>query len=89
MEGITNIEGSAFLGCDFTTIELPSSVMAITEAVGNFYGESPFLNCSNLQEIILRVKTEVPDTFATDWNCTEWDSSTDSCAKYANVVYRP
>jgi len=87
MEGITSIEARAFLGNDFTTIELPSSVMVITVIEG--MGGSPFLNCSNLQEIILRGKTEVPDTFATDWNCTEWDSSTGSCAKYANVVYRP
>ena len=87
MEGITSIEARAFLGNDFTTIELPSSVMVITVIEG--MGGSPFLYCSNLQEIILRGKTEVPDTFATDWNCTEWDSSTQSCSKYANVVFRP
>ena len=89
MEGITSIESRAFLSSDFTTIELPSSVMVITVIGENNFDGSPFISCDNLQEIILRGKTEVPDTFATDWNCTEWDYSTQSCAKYANVVYRP
>jgi len=82
MEGITSIGSNAFdKSGGFETIEIPSSVIRIEK--------NAFIGSSNLTEIVLRGKTEVPDTFATDWNCTGWNYSTDSCTKYANVVFRP
>ena len=53
MEGITSIEDGAFGSCDFTTIELPSSVIRIEK--------NAFSSSTNLTEIVVRGKSSLSE----------------------------
>ena len=85
MDGVTTITQNAFQNTNLTTIEIPKSVRTITGYTFN--------GNTNLDEIVVRGKTEAPVSFQKDWNCVESELDEETyetvCTKYANVVYRP